>query len=307
MSRAVLRRSLLYVPGSSPRFLEKSTTSSADCIIYDLEDSVTPANKPSARHLVRTALDKSLPSAKEHGVRINSIPSNLALLDLQTILPSPALTTLVLPKCDTAGDLTFLRDAIAHLRPSSLPPVSVIALIESAKALANLHDICKAAPALLSGLAFAAEDFNADMRITRTPSMTEMLFARSSIVAAARAYNLSSILDLVATSFKDEKQLRQEVQDGKNMGFTGKQCIHPGQVDAVNEAFAPSWREVEWAVRVGIAQKKADEEGRGAWTLDGKMIDRPVVQRAANIVHMAKLCGLDVTDLERKHASQGPE
>lgn len=269
-----------------------------------------PSKKFVARDLVRAAIDKPMPALRERGVRINSVSSGLALPDLEGLAQSHSLTTIVLPKCDTTGDLTFVRDVIDHLRPKSLPQVSVIALIESAKALLNLKEICEAAPDLLSGLAFAAEDFNSDMNITKSSSLTEVLFARSSIVATARAYNLPSILDLVTTGFKtaeDKEQLIWEAQNGTSMGFTGKQCIHPSQVDAVNNAFAPSQYETVWAVRVSIAGRKAEEQGKGAWTMDGKMIDRPVEQRAAGIVHRARLCGLDVSAIEERFASQEPE
>lgn len=329
-ARSVLRRSLLYgtspsscvksqlilthaVPGSSKRFLDKSATSSADSVIYDLEDSVTPANKSAARSLVRQALD-TIPSASprtERGVRINSVSSGLALQDLQEVLGSTSLKTIVLPKCDTAGDLTFVRDVIAHHHSSSSSgsqsPISVIALVESAKSLVNLNEICRAAPGLLSGLAFAAEDFALDLSLTRSPSNREILFARSSIVTAARAHELPTVLDLVTTSWQGESGQRQTVEDsreGKGLGFTGKQCIHPSQVDIANEAFAPSKEELEWAVRVTIGGQRAAEDGRGAWTLDGKMIDRPVEDKAGVIVNFARLCGMDVDLLMEKHARQ---
>lgn len=251
-----------------------------------------------------------MPNPRERGIRINSVASGLALADLQELAVSPQLSTILLPKCDSAGDLAFVRDIITHVRPASLPMLSGIALVESAKSLINLNEICRAAPELLSGLAFAAEDFCADLGITRTSSMAEMLFARSSIVTAARAHNLQSTFDLVTTGFKsaeDQQQLASDARDGRCMGFSGKQCIHPSQIEAVNSAFTPNEKEVEWAVRVAVARKRVEAQGIGAWTLDGKMIDRPVEQKAMDIVRLAKLCGLDVETLEKKHASQAPE
>lgn len=288
-------------------------TSAADSVIYDLEDSVTPANKSAARSLVCQSLDIT-PGATfkaERGVRINSVSSGLALADLQAVLASPNLKTIILPKCDTAGDLTFVRDVVAHHRSSPSPgtqhPISVIALVESAKSLINLNEICRAAPNLLSGLAFAAEDFALDLSLTRSPSNNEFLFARSSIVTAARAHDLPTTLDLVTTSWQGgsgQKLTTKDAHEGKGLGFTGKQCIHPSQVDIANDVFSPGWEELAWAVRVTIGAEKAAAEGKGAWTLDGKMIDRPIEEKAAAIVVLARLCGMDVSALLERFADQ---
>lgn len=286
---------------------------------YDLEDSVTPNRKAEARTLVRKALDQSLPhNIKERAVRINSVSSGLALPDLIEILQSPNLTTLVVPKVDSPSDLTFISDVIAHSHPKqSTHPhpqtpisISILALIESARSLTSLPQITAATPHLLSGLIFAAEDFALDLSLTRTPSLTEFLFARSAIVTAARAANLASTIDLVCTSFKseaDQETLEEECRDGKRMGFNGKQCIHPGQVGTVSKAFSPEVEEVEWAVRVMVAQRRAEELGRGAWALDGKMIDKPVEGKARAVVERAELCGFDVRALQEKFKDQLPE
>ena len=301
------------MPGSSQKFLDKSRTLAADCLTYDLEDSVTPSRKVEARSLVRKALEQSLPrSIKERAVRINSVASGLALSDLTEILQSPNLSTLVVPKVDSPSDLTFISDIIAHSRPKEMShnPISVLALIESARSLISLSQITSATPHLLSGLIFAAEDFALDLSLTRTPDLKEFLFARSTIVTAARAANLPSTIDLVCTSFKteaDHETLENECRDGKRMGFNGKQCIHPGQLGTVNKAFSPELEEVEWAVRVTIAQKRAEEMGKGAWALDGKMVDAPVEGKARAVVKKAELCGFDVKALQEEYKDAQPE
>ncbi|PGH20714.1 hypothetical protein AJ80_03474 [Polytolypa hystricis UAMH7299] len=307
----ILRRSLLYVPGSSQRMLDKSRSLVADCIAYDLEDSVTPSRKADARILVRNAIDQPLPSEiKERAVRINSVSSGLALGDLTEVLKSPNLSTIVIPKVESASDLHFVNDVISHTLSSSSsaqqPPISLIALIESAKSIMNLSAICASTPSL-SGLIFAAADFSLDLSITQTPSLTEFLYARSAIVTAARAYNLPSTIDLVCTEFKDEDVLRDECLNGKRMGFNGKQCIHPSQLGTVHEVFAPSGGEVDWAVRVVVADEKAARAGRGAWSLDGKMIDVPVAERAKAIVKKATLCGVDVESVRRRWKVEEPQ
>lgn len=311
-AKNVLRRALLYVPGSSQRYLDKSRSLTADCITYDLEDSVTPGKKAEARVLVKNELDKPISSTiKERIVRINSVGTGIALGDLTELLKSPNLTTIMLPKTESASDLTFLSDVISHARPKEhTNPISIIALIESARSLSNLSSICTATPDLLSGICFAAEDFALDLSLTRTPDLTEFLYARSAIATAARAHNIPSTIDLVCTAFKseaDQEILLNECRNGKRMGFNGKQCIHPGQVSTVSKVFSPEHEEVEWAVRIVIAQKRAEEAGKGAWAMDGKMIDAPVEGKARAIVQKAELCGFDVKSLMEKYKDQQPE
>ncbi|PGG97629.1 hypothetical protein AJ79_09139 [Helicocarpus griseus UAMH5409] len=335
----ILRRALLYVPGSSQRMLDKSRSLTADCVAYDLEDSVTPTKKAEARALIRNAIDQPQPSGvKERAVRINSVSSGLALADLTEVLQSPNLTTLVLPKVDTPSDLHFITDVITHTRTTAKPthanpdpsttlsrPITLIALVESAKSILNLPQICSAIPSdpspspspfspsststptTLSGLIFAAADFSRDLSITQTPSLSEFLYARSAITTAARAYNLPSTIDLVCTDFKNPAVLEEEALNGKRMGFNGKQCIHPSQVETVQGVFSPEEKEMEWAVRVVVADAKAAESGRGAWALDGLMIDVPVVERARGIVRRAELCGIDVAALRERFGGEEPQ
>lgn len=187
-------------------------------------------------------------------------------------------------------------------------PLRLVAMIESAKALMDLPSICAASP-YLSGLIFAAEDFALDLSITRTPSLSEFLYARSAIVTACRAYNLPSAIDLVCTSFRGEEGLRsleRECQNGKRLGFNGKQLIHPSQVEVAQKVFSPSMEEVEWAIRCIVADEKADAQGRAAWTLDGKMVDVPVVGKAKAIVARAGMAGYNLPKLKEHYKDQEP-
>lgn len=193
------------------------------------------------------------------------------------------------------------------------PPISILALIESAKSLTNLSQITASTP-LLQGLIFAAEDFALDLSLTRTPSLTEFLFARSTIATAARAANLPSTIDLVCTAYKSDKgdgsppaALEEECRGGKQLGFNGKQCIHPSQVETAQRIFGPEAAEVTWAVRVVVADEKAAAAGRGAWTLDGKMIDVPVAEKARATVKKAEACGFGVRELREEWQHQEPE
>ena len=297
------------------RFLEKSRSlPSVDSVAYDLEDSVTPSKKPEGRQNVLSILNRDrAPGIREQAVRINSVGSGFALDDLTEILKGKNLDCLVVPKVDSPSDLHFITDVLRQKlperhAPGSTNPVKIVALVESARSVMDLTAICKSSP-YISGLTFAAEDFALDLSLTRTPSLHEFMYARSAIVTAARAFNIPSALDLVATTFRGEEgiaQLQDECANGKRFGFNGKQCIHPDQVATVQEVYSPSQAEAEWAVRVVICDAKADAQGRGAWTLDGKMIDVPVVGKAKAIVAKAELCGVDVEGLREKHKDEEP-
>lgn len=338
--------------------LTNSLSLTADNVTYDLEDSVTPHEKPNARlalakHLeslhpppspAATASSSSPPgqqqrpsSIGEIAARINAVSTSYAEEDLKVLGRLPGLDAIVIPKVNSASDLKYVVDVLQHVAPdrysnttTTTPtptpraekqgPIKLLALVESAQSILNLAPICQAgtSPALfssLAGLIFAAEDFTLDLSLTRTPSLREFLYARSAIATHARAYALPSTIDLVCTTFRGDegaRRLEAECLDGKGMGFNGKQCIHPSQVGAVQRLFAPGEGEVEWSVRVVVADDKAARgrdgaAGRGAWTLDGKMIDAPVVGRAKAVVEKARLCGFDVDELRDKWKDQEPE
>ncbi|KAI5786338.1 citrate lyase subunit beta [Peziza echinospora] len=315
----ILRRALLYVPGSNARMLEKSKALKVDCISYDLEDSVTPALKSLARENIRKLLLTPRPEGvRERAVRINSVGSGLAEEDLRVVLQAGgSVDTIVVPKVEGPGDIKFISDILTHhesllLTTPSSKPIQILALIESARSLLSLPKICSphhTSSTRLSGLIFAAEDYALDLNLTRTPSLLEMLYARQSLVTAAAAHKLSAI-DLVCTDYKDTGEggpLARECRDGVGMGFTGKQVIHPSQVAVCEELFRPAWERVVWAVRVVVASEVAEREGRGAWTLDGRMIDAPVVGIARLVVKNAELAGMDTQSLREKYRDVVPE
>ncbi|KAI1659897.1 beta subunit of citrate lyase [Daldinia decipiens] len=311
-----LRRALLYVPASSTRMLYKSLSLSCDTVIYDLEDSVTHYAKIDARDALNqhlSQLTERPASISEIAIRVNNARSPYLEKDLRLAASIPLVDTVVVPKVNTIGDLRtvshFLKNyENKYYKEIRTKPVRVIALIESARAVMNLSNICQGPR--LNGVIFAAEDFALDLSLTRTPDMTEFLYARSAIVTAARVENVPSVIDLACTLYKggDElAQLEEECRGGKALGFNGKQCIHPSQVKTVQRLFSPTEKEVEWAVRVNIASKKATAAKIGAWTLDNKMIDAPVSARAAEIVKKAGECGIDVDGLREKWKDEEPQ
>lgn len=314
--------------------LAKSLSLTSDNVTYDLEDSVTPHEKPNARLALAKHLEsldtsdretKRPSSIGEIAARINAVSTPYAEEDLKVLGLLPGLEAIVIPKVNSASDLQYAVDILKSVAPhrynaSSPKPIKLLALIESAQSILNLAQICATgtSPALsssLSGLIFAAEDFSLDLSLTRTPSLREFLYARSAIATHARAFNLPSTIDLVCTTFRGDegaRRLKEECIDGKGMGFNGKQCIHPSQVGTVQGLFAPGEDEIQWSVRVVIADEKAARgrdgaAGRGAWTLDGKMIDAPVVGKAKAVVEKARLCGYDMEKMREKWKDQDPE
>lgn len=214
-----------------------------------------------------------------------------------------------MPKVQSKADLHFIADVIRHTAPDRGPqngrPLHIIALIESALGLSNIHSICREGRCLgLSGLGFAAEDFAADLSLAHLPDRRELLFARSSLVTAARAHSIHSIIDLVSTSIpsdaKGEADLASDSMEGRALGFNGKQCIHPLQVGIVQARFSPSEAELEWAVRVEAGDAQAQTEGKGAWKLDGKMVDIPVVKKANLVLEQAARCNIELEALREK-------
>ncbi|KAL6922667.1 hypothetical protein ACHAP8_009250 [Fusarium lateritium] len=319
-----LRRALLYVPGSSRKMLSKSSTFAVDSVIYDLEDSVTPELKELARSLVAEYIatntaQRSGQGPEEVAVRINAVDTGLALQDVTRMMVEGGdnLDTIVVPKVQSAADLRFVTDIIRHVAPqrslfrpamlesSQQPedappsrPIHVIGLIESAMGLANVLDICRAGRTLgLVGLGFAAEDYMASVGLSKLPDRREVLLARSTIVNACRAYGIPSIIDMVSANVSqttDARALEEECREGRSLGFTGKQAIHPSQAETIQRAFAPSSEEVQWAAKVYLGDIDSQKRGKGAWKLDGQMIDAPVVKKALSLLGRARACGVDV-------------
>lgn len=198
---------------------------------------MTPSEKEKARSYLADYLTSNTkpPSIGELAVRINAVSTPSALGDLTALATSPNLDTIVIPKVNSAADLSFVTDVLRHAAPNRYSngpearPFRLIALIESARAVMDLASICAASPDL-KGLIFAAEDFALDLSLTRSPELTEFLYARSAIVTAARAFDLESTIDLVCTSYKGESgisRLEEECRSGKGLGFNGKRMFKP--------------------------------------------------------------------------------
>ena len=291
------RRSLFSVPGADQRFITKAQGLKADAVVLDLEDGVANDRKHAARDLVQqTLLDSSQTfGSAELCVRINGLDTrDLALRDLEAVLPCNRLQAVVLPKVESASDVLFVSrmiDAFCEDRD-----VRIIAAIESAMGFLNLREIAETAKdetskAKLDALVFASEDFCADIEATRTESANEMLYARSQLVIAAKAFGLQAI-DMVHINFRDLDELKMECEGGRQMGFTGKQAIHPAQIDIINDRFAPSTKELDFASRTVQEYEQTTTNGQGACVVDGIVVDMPVYKWAKKIVERAAKAGM---------------
>ncbi|KAG1822513.1 citrate lyase beta subunit [Suillus subaureus] len=309
-----LRRSYLYVPSSSDRMLDKSLSTPSDVIIYDLEDSVPPSphDKDSARQRLCTFLSRTpehkLPHPERIAVRLNDITTPFFENDIFEILKSPFVRTLVLPKIHSVRDLHHVSRAIRTSRDSTSTsfPIRIVASVESARSAWNLGEIASwtseygpDAGGKLGALLKAYSDTDcADTSVVRTPSRLELLYVRSQIAIAAKAFGLDAI-DMVCVNYKDLNYLKDECEDGRRLGFNGKQAIHPTQVDIIHSTFVPTEKEILRAAKILHQMEVAHSSQKGAFGLEmeggGKeMIDAPMLKQAENIIRAAKAASLEI-------------
>jgi len=278
------RRALLYVPGDDRHKIEKALTLEVDCICLDLEDGVAASRKLEARSNIVSALQELDFDLAEKLVRINPVGSGLEAEELSAVL-SAHPDGIVIPKVENAGQVTWVSERIESVELSRGWPLHSIRLVvdvETARGILNLNEI--ASQPRLDAIIFGAEDFSADIGATRTPEAWEVFHARSAVVIAAAAYGLQAI-DMVCIDFKDMDNLRREAAFGAQLGFSGKQVIHPNQVTTVQQAFTPDPAAVAHARRIIDSFEASLKEGKGAFALDGdKMIDMPLVKAARSVL-----------------------
>ncbi|KAL1745119.1 Pyruvate/Phosphoenolpyruvate kinase-like domain-containing protein [Schizophyllum fasciatum] len=305
-----LQRSWLYVPSSSDKMLAKSKEVAPDMVIYDLEESVSPvpADKEQARMRLQSFLEREERELDRRrvAVRVNGVTTSFFDEDMVHILRSPVVSTLVLPKINSTKDLNHVSAAIRELtRVDPGRALNLVASVESAQALWNIGSIghWKSEHGALMGgrlsaLLFAAEDFCADTGIARTSSRRELLYTRSQIVIAAKAHGLQAI-DMVCKHYKDPEALKEECVDGRNMGFNGKQAIHPAQVNTIQSTFVPTEQEIIHAAKIvqQLDVAYASEKGTGAIGIDGEMIDAPMLKQAEKVISIAKAAGLNIPNV----------
>ena len=281
-----LRRSRLYLPGNEPKFFLNAGLHKPDGIILDLEDSVAPSEKDSARILVRNALCSVDFYGCERMVRINQ--GQKGIEDLKYIIPHNVNVVLI-PKCELPEQVveTILEIRRIKVERKIKNEVYVMPIIESAKGIIHAYEIASASPNICS-LAIGLEDYTADIGTQRTPEGKESFFARSMIINAAKAAGIQAI-DTVFSDVTNMEGLKESVIEAKSLGFEGKGCIHPRQIQVVHEAFAPTLDEIDKAKKIVLAFKDAEKKGLGVVALGSKMIDAPVVKRAQKTIELAVL------------------
>ena len=278
------RRSRLYAPGSNPRLLVGIEVHGADCVLLDLEDSVPVSEKASARILVKHLLsDIAFP--EEVWVRINPLDSE-GEEDVREVLRGWP-HGLCLPKTETADDVVRLADLISTIEADSGLPegfVKIMPIIETAKGVLHCAEIASADSRVVM-TAFGAEDYTRDVGAQR--SRRSLLFARSMLVAACAAAGIQAS-DTVYADLGDMEGLGKECALARELGFDGKGAINPRQLAVIHSAFSPSEEEMAYALRVVEAAEDAEKSGVGAVALEGKMIDRPVLERAQRLIRYGK-------------------
>nr|WP_052002301.1 CoA ester lyase [Halalkalibacter wakoensis] len=276
----------MYVPGSSEKMITKALDVNADSIILDLEDAVSLSEKESARHRVKESISKFKAKGKEIIVRINDVKTQSGVLDIEAIVEELP-NAVIVPKADeeavTITDIlinsTEMRYGIDEFE------IEIIPLLETSYSIVNAYQIMSSSKRV-SAVQFGAEDLTKELGIERTKDGKEIEYARSVIVQAGNACKID-ILDTPNTSIGDDKGLREDTLIAKNMGFTGKTCIHPNQVGIVNDTFTPNPVDVEKARELIAAFDESVRLGKGACMFEGKMVDNPVADRARNLVAKA--------------------
>ncbi len=270
MSAARLRRSVLFVPGSNARALDKARTLNADAVIIDLEDAVAPDAKADARAAARDAVAAGF-AAGHVVVRVNGLHTDEGLLDLEAIAPSGA-NAILIPKVDAADEIDRLCAVLDAARaPRGL---ALWAMIETARGIMNVAEIAeRGARRRLSALVVGANDLCQDLECTPGVDRAHLTPALMSVVTAARAFGLTA-LDSVYNAHTDTDGFAREARQARDMGFHGKTLIHPSQIEPAHAAFAPSPDEVAWARKVVAAFQVPENLARGAITVDGKMVER---------------------------------
>jgi len=284
------RRALLYMPGDDWKKITKSLTLGVDCICMDMEDGVAVNRKAEARATIAKALQELDFGKSEKLARINSVGSGWEKDDIAAVLPHHP-DGIVIPKIESLGQIKWGSEIIeaAELRYGwPINSVRMLVGVETAKGILNLREI--ASHPRLDGIIFGGEDFAASVGATRSRDATELLYARQAVVVACAAFSLQAI-DIVTIDFKDMEALRAESEFGARLGFSGKQIIHPAQVEPVQTAFTPNEEAIAHAKRIVESFEASQKEGRGAFALDGKMIDMPLLKNAQKVLERARAAG----------------
>ena len=275
------------MPGNDLHKIQKAIGLQVDCICMDLEDGTALNQKAAARVTIANALRTLDFGRSERLVRVNPFSSGMADADLAAVLPALP-DGIVLPKVNTPDEIRrvcALMSAAEEEVDRPAGSMALIAVIETAWAFLNLAQIC-AADSRLQALIFGGEDLAADLGATRTPAAAELAYGRGMLVMHAAAFELQAI-DMVTVDFTDLEAVRRDARQSMELGFSGKQIIHPRQIAPVVEAFTPSEAEVARALALVEAFREFQKQGSGAFAFEGQMVDMPVIRRAEQVLARA--------------------
>lgn len=292
MAETELMRTSLYAGGTSPVKIIQAGFYNEDCLVYDLEDSVSAGEKDAARFLVCNAIKYQRPKDKYIVVRVNGIYSQELDEDLEAVVRAQP-DAIRIPKVEYASEVAGIDQKITEIeRKAGLPlgKIKIWCNIESYLGVLNAREIAKASPRV-AAMALGAEDFTASMSAQRTKPGWEIFYARNAILMACREAGISA-QDAVFSDINDQEGLERDLEMTRTLGFDGKTCVHPRQIDAVNACFTPSLKEVRYAQRVLAALEEAARNHTGVCTLDGGMVDKPMELRARTTLAKARAAGI---------------
>ncbi len=285
-----MRRSLLFMSGNNPSMLQNSDVFGCDAVIYDLEDAVSISEKDSARVLVKNFLENRITyTNQEVVVRINGLDTDFYLMDLDYIV-SDLIDTIMLPKA-SYEDIVRLDNMLSKFEKNRKmkKQIAIIPIIELTKSVIEVEKI--ATGPRVNGILLGAEDLCSDLEVQRTKIGDEILYARSKVAIACKAAKIDAI-DTPFTDINDSIGLEKDTLRAMGLGMNAKAAIHPKQINTINHIFTPTEQQILWSLKVLKATKEAKKHGLGVFSLDSKMIDKPIIERAEKVVKKAIQCGV---------------
>ena len=282
-----LRRTRLYIPGNNPAMIQNASIYGTDSLVFDLEDSITISEKDSAKNLVKNALEEIDFGKCEVTDRINSLDKDFFALGLDAIV-TPKLDGILLPKTESLDDIKLVDEELTRIeneKKLTVGKIRIMPILESASGVLNVEEI--ATGPRIAAIGLGGEDLTADIGAKRTKEGKELEYISSKIILACAANRIQAI-DTVYADINDHEGLYQATLKAIDLGFQGKSIIHPSQIEPVHKAFMPSIDEIDKAKKIVKAYKESVKKGTGAITVDGRMIDLPVVIRSERILKRAK-------------------
>ncbi len=286
-----LRRTMLFMPGNNPGMLQTADTFGADSVIFDLEDAVALTEKDAARILVTEAMRTMSYGDTEVVIRINPLSSPFAMTDIDKMARLKP-DAILLPKA-TPEDMAILEKELERIEEQEgieVGTIKVHALVETAYGVETVYETIKSSKRIQAVL-LGGEDLAADLAVKRTKDSEELFYARTKVVNACKALKVDAI-DTPFTDTNDYVGLAEDSRKAKMLGFSGKLAINPRQIDTIHEVYSPTKQEISHALRVMAAKEEAEKEGLGVFSLDGKMVDLPIINRAIQTLEIAEMIGL---------------